>query len=285
MNTEYTFNDVLIKPKYSEVLSRKDVDLSCRLGNHSFTFPVISANMKTITEASMAKTMSDYGGLGILHRFNNIENNVQLYRNSLMTEYALPINAGVSIGVQDNDKKRFEKLYNEDARIFCIDVAHGHHVLVKNMLKWINDELFLWSRNERSKVTIIAGNIATDDAYYDLANWGADTVKVGVGPGCFVPKTKVTTIKGPKNIEDIKPGEFVLTHTGEYEAVTTTFQYNKQHDTICINDKFECTNKHEIYVIHKNDIQHITEDNLHEFAKWIPADELTEDFYMIELEK
>lgn len=179
MNTAYTYNDVLIKPKYSEVLSRSNVDLTTKIGNATLSLPVITSNMKTITGPKMAKTVAEHGGLGVLHRFNTIQQAVQEYleaRGSNGTQVA------VSIGVKEEDKQRFEQLYNAGVRIFCIDVAHGHHIHVKNMLKWINNEIFLWDRNNRGQITVIAGNIATPDAYIDLTNWGADAVKVGIGP-------------------------------------------------------------------------------------------------------
>lgn len=181
MNTEYTFNDVLIKPKYSEVLSRSDVNLGCKIGNHRFNLPVISANMKTITGPRMASIMSDYGGLGVLHRFCTIEDNVSMYKEAVSLCQGDNKTIGVSIGVQDEDKERFTKLFEAGARIFVVDVAHGHHVLVKRMLKWIDIQIPNVS-NIRSKMTVVAGNIATPEAYFDLADWGADAVKVGIGP-------------------------------------------------------------------------------------------------------
>jgi len=148
--------------------------------------------MKTVTGSTMATTMANHGGLGILHRFCSIEDNVQMYRDatdevflpectsSAKVERTRNNSIGVSIGVQDEDKLRFEKLYEAGAHIFCLDVAHGRHVLVKNMLAWMNNFI---PRDKRKEYTIIAGNIATADAYYDLSEWGADAIKVGVGPG------------------------------------------------------------------------------------------------------
>lgn len=178
-----TYTDYLIKPKYSEIQTRSSIDLSVKIGNAKLKLPVISSNMKTITGPKMAATISKYGGIGLLHRFCTIEQNVEMYKeaNSLVVE-PYTENIGVSIGVKEDDKERFEKLYMAGSRIFCIDVAHGHHIHVKNMLKWINNDILIWDRSGRSKVTIIAGNIATPEAYYDMCQWGADAVKVGIGP-------------------------------------------------------------------------------------------------------
>lgn len=175
----YTYNDVLIKPKYSCVQSRSNVDLTTHLGNITLKLPIVSANMKTITGPKMAKAISKAGGIGILHRFNTLSQALRDFDDTLLPE-GTPV--GVSIGVKDEDKQRFEQLYLAGARIFCIDVAHGHHINVKNMLNWINNDIMLWDRSGRKNLTIIAGNIATPEAYYDLIDWGADVAKVGIGP-------------------------------------------------------------------------------------------------------
>lgn len=183
----YTFSDVLIKPKYSEITSRTNVDISTDLKGVRLKLPIISANMKTITGAKMALAMQTKGGMGILHRFNTIDEAiVDLYNST-----GHPRGAGVSIGVQEEDKDRFDKLYYAGARIFCIDVAHGHHVLVKNMLNWINTQKI-------SDITIIAGNVATAEGAYDLADWGADVVKVGIGPGSVCQTRQRTGVGVPQ---------------------------------------------------------------------------------------
>lgn len=177
----YTFNDVLIKPKYSEVESRTKVNVGTKIGKLNLSLPIVSSNMKTVTEAKMAGTISKYGGLGVLHRFCTIEDNVQMFKDSfeyinVLTERCAA-NIGVSVGVNDADKERFDKLYEVGARTFAIDVAHGHHILVKNMLNWINSNY----NTNREELTLIAGNIATREGYKDLIQWGADVAKVGLG--------------------------------------------------------------------------------------------------------
>jgi len=63
-----TFDDVLLVPAYSEVLPR-DVDLSTRLSkNIRLNLPIVSAAMDTVTEARLAITMAQEGGLGIIHK-------------------------------------------------------------------------------------------------------------------------------------------------------------------------------------------------------------------------
>ena len=69
-----TFDDVLLVPKYSDITSRSQINLSTKLSrNISINIPFVSANMDTVTESSMAMAMARAGGIGIIHRFLSIQ--------------------------------------------------------------------------------------------------------------------------------------------------------------------------------------------------------------------
>jgi len=180
----YTFNDVLIEPCYSEVKSRRNVDLTVEMGNLKLSTPVISANMKHVTGPRMALEIGRCGAWGILHRFNTIEEAVEDYRE------AQGQNPGVSLGVNGDSKERFSELYLAGARHFCIDVAHGHHILVKEMIEYI--------KNKQSDIFVIAGNIATVEGATALWQWGADAIKVGIGPGSMCQTRTNTGVGVPQ---------------------------------------------------------------------------------------
>ena len=64
----YTFDDVLLVPAASSVLPR-EVKLSARLSRHlNLKIPLISAAMDTVTEAKLAISMAQEGGIGIIHK-------------------------------------------------------------------------------------------------------------------------------------------------------------------------------------------------------------------------
>ncbi len=72
-----TFDDVLLIPKRSPIISRSQTDLRTKLSqNISINIPLVSANMDTITESAMAIALAREGGIGIIHRFLTIEDQV-----------------------------------------------------------------------------------------------------------------------------------------------------------------------------------------------------------------
>lgn len=195
MSVEITFSDVLIEPQYSEIRSRRDVDLSCDLGLTQLTVPLISSNMRDITGVKMAIEMMNNGCLGILHRFMPIEENVNCFKEVLVeirkkgfSEKLAPYQVGVSVGVKEEEKERFIQLVNNGARVFCIDIAHGHSIAMKEMIEFMRRQ----SKKVKVDIYIIAGNIATSKAAIDLVEWGADCLKVGIGPGA-VCSTRTST--------------------------------------------------------------------------------------------
>jgi len=180
-----TFDDVLITPKFSTITSRKDVDLtSSPDGLPYLRLPIISANMDSVTGPEMARAMLKGGGIGCLHRFCSIEDNVTMFKDSYLVEPRdrmgpqLPM---VSIGLGNAELERAEALSHAGAYTVVIDVAHGASMSVVNQVKELR-KLF------KKDLSIIVGNFATADSVEDFMHhldggYEIEGIKVGIGPG------------------------------------------------------------------------------------------------------
>lgn len=73
-----SYDDVLLMPRYSTIVSRKDVDTSSQLtGKLKLEIPIVSSNMDTVTESNMAIAMARMGGIGIIHRYMTTDDQVK----------------------------------------------------------------------------------------------------------------------------------------------------------------------------------------------------------------
>ncbi|HET6589770.1 MAG TPA: IMP dehydrogenase [Candidatus Nitrosocosmicus sp.] len=73
-----TFDDVLLVPKKSPIVSRSQTNLKTRLSSNVYlNIPIISANMDSVTESRMAIALAREGGIGIIHRFMTIQEQVE----------------------------------------------------------------------------------------------------------------------------------------------------------------------------------------------------------------
>src|SRR3990167_11045147 len=80
--TAITFDDVLLIPAYNHYASRRLVETTVtdRTGKLTLNLPVMSSNMDTVTESKMANFMTSKGGIGVLHRFMSIEDNIAEFK-------------------------------------------------------------------------------------------------------------------------------------------------------------------------------------------------------------
>lgn len=192
IKTGYTYDDLLLVPHYSEIKSRKDPDLQSEIvPGLKFDVPIVSANMNKVTESSMVKAMCDSGATGILHRFAKIDK-LELMLNDLLPNYSKKF--GISIGVNPSDVKETMSFlqsnsYFDHIGMITVDVAHGDHVYVKKTISLIKDY---------TDTPIIAGNIASVQSAEHLISWGANAIKIGIGPGSACTTRLVTGFGYPQ---------------------------------------------------------------------------------------
>ena len=190
MKSTLSFDDVLLVPQYSDIESRsEEVSLDSALGEVTTQIPVISSPMDTVTETNMARAMDDLGGLGIVHRYNSIEGQASIIRSSNAR------NVGAAIGVSGDYVERAQEAIKAGANILCVDIAHGHHTLMRHALKVLRNTL-------GTQVHIMAGNVATRKAVDDLADWGADSIRIGIGGGSIC-STRIQTGHGMPTLASV----------------------------------------------------------------------------------
>ncbi len=173
------FDDVLIKPKRSQLKSRKDVNL-VRTYNflHSKKqwsgIPIMAANMDTIGRFEMSDVLSQYGMITVMHKFYNLEDWIKLNVDGTMKpDQIIP-----SIGTSNEDYDKFKSIYDGSTtkpNFICVDVANGYGEYLVEFIKKL--------RNDYKDITIICGNVVSGEMVEALVFAGADIIKIGIGGG------------------------------------------------------------------------------------------------------
>ena len=181
-----TFDDVLLLPKYSNILPT-NTDISLKLTKKiSLKVPFLTSAMDTVTESKMAISIAKEGGMGIIHRNLNIENQskeVKKVKNKKLF-------VGAAVGTNKEDLERVKSLISNGVDLIVIDTAHGHSEKVLRTLSKIKKII--------KNIPVCVGNIATGEAAKKLYNVGADIIKVGIGPGSICTTRMVAGIGVPQ---------------------------------------------------------------------------------------
>lgn len=177
----YNFDDIMLVPRKCILQSRADADTSCKLGNRTFKIPLMPSNMPAILDEKLAVEFAKRNYFYVMHRYN--VDAIEFSRKMR----SLGLFVSISIGVKQESLDLVDKLKAENLvpEYITVDIAHGHseemHRTLEHIRKVMGNDTF-----------IIAGNVATPEGLQDLENWGADAVKVGIGPG-YVCSTSIRT--------------------------------------------------------------------------------------------
>ena len=184
-STALTFDDVLLVPAYSEVLPREVSTKARFTRNITLNIPVVSAAMDTVSEEAMAIMLARKGGISVIHKNMGIEAQAAKVRQvkewkvegdkipCLDREGRLRVAAGVGITVDVLD--RVTALVEAGVDAVVLDSAHGDSHGVIEALRKI--------KSVYPELDTVVGNIATAEAARHLIEAGADSLKVGIGPG------------------------------------------------------------------------------------------------------
>jgi GMP reductase len=169
----FDFDDINLIPKKCVVNSRSECNTSVKLGGYIFKLPIVPANMECVLDTELARNLAKSGYFYILHRF---------YQDSVIIAFLNNMNkdgliTSISLGVNEDSYQLIEKIlkYELSVDFITIDIAHGHSVKMENMLKYLKEKM--------PNTFLIAGNVSTVEAVFELEKWGADAIKVGIGPG------------------------------------------------------------------------------------------------------
>ena len=202
MKTCLSFDDVLLVPQYSKIKSRHGIDIDALdwegkpipIGDRTLKLPIFASPMDTVVDEKTAVVFSKAGVAPILHRYCDFEDQLQTFAHVMEQTEDSDAPIGVAIGTSEMCLNHANDLYKAGCRLFCIDVAHGHHELplfIVRTMKHMFDDIF-----------VIAGNVATLDGFNDLADAGADAIRVGIGGGS-VCSTRIVTGHGVPTLQSV----------------------------------------------------------------------------------
>ena len=174
MPEHFDFPQLNLIPKKCIVNSRSECTTTQSLGSKTFKLPIVPANMECVINEDIAELLASNGYFYILHRFN-----VDVIAfGQRMKAANLPISISVGIGQESYDQIRALADAGIIPDYITIDIAHGHAQRMMDMLHWLKDTF-----SSTTRPFLIAGNVSTPEAVRDLEAWGADAIKVGIGPG------------------------------------------------------------------------------------------------------
>ncbi len=186
---EHDFDDVLIKPRYSTIESRKDVNIYRELGGQQ-VLPIIASNMDSIGTHKMDVALNNLKAMTARRTGHWVVHSPRSF---------------LTLGINDDIIK---------TRWICIDTANGHTQKFLDYIKKV--------RKVNPFSIIMAGNIGTPEMVVPVAQAGADIVKVGLGSGLACTTREMTGVGYPQlqlikdcvNQPYLVPGEIVFVHKG-----------------------------------------------------------------------
>ena len=192
------YGNVLLRPKRSTLVSRKDVDLDRHYtfnnGQTYYDIPIMASNMDGVGTIEMADALGKLGLFTCLVKSYSVNEYIEYFNMDEQWVDAKDIKRFIrkeytaySMGVVDDDLTKFIKVYEQlgdRIKYVNIDVANGYTKKYSDFIKMFRDKY--------PDIVIIAGNVCTADMTQELLLNGADIVKVGIGPGS-VCTTRIKT--------------------------------------------------------------------------------------------
>ncbi len=192
--TKLDYADVLIRPKRSTLISRKDVILERELTFYHSPkkwkgIPIMTSNMATCGTFELAKILSKYKIITTFHKYYSVSDYKKFFKTFNNPDYIV-----YSLGIREEDWKKIEEMNKNDLMknfsFICLDVPNGYLEVFLNFV--------IKLRKMFPKHIIIAGNVVSNEMTEELILNGADIVKVGIGPGSACTTRKITGVGYPQ---------------------------------------------------------------------------------------
>ena len=190
------FGDVQIVPNFGDIDSRSKVKLSRQYvmpisGDTVFGSGIIAANMDGVGTFEVADVLSKFGVWTALHKNYSVEELVQYFNRMPDLSTVEESTVFYSMGLSENDYNKLNDVKKKTPINFiCIDAANGYMDSFYEFIGTIRDE--------NPFATIMAGNVVTPEAVEKANKYGADIVKLGIGPGAMCTTRLVTGVGYPQ---------------------------------------------------------------------------------------
>lgn len=180
-----TFDDVLILPAKGKRFDPKKGNTESKITRKlKIKVPIISTGMPTVTESKMAILLAKLGGVGVIHPFISLDD----YGKEINKVKSK--NLVVGAAVADGDFERALVAIKSHADFITIDAGQGYNTESQNFIKKL--------KNKYPKSQIMAGCYATPRGVGEAIKSGADSVRVGIGPGSHCTTRVVAGVGAPQ---------------------------------------------------------------------------------------
>jgi len=190
------FSDVLILPKRSSLVSRKEVSL---VKDYSFlhtgqTFhgiPVLASNMSHTGTIEMAEALRKHDTSAVLHKHYDVDIVSDYFTSTFREQEVIPV--FYSMGISTTDYEKFKAVKQNACYTLnhvCVDVANGYSEPFVEFIKRL--------RHDFPHLVIMAGNVVTAEMTEQLLLSGADIIKVGIGNGSVCTTRKIAGVGYPQ---------------------------------------------------------------------------------------
>ena len=183
----FDYDHLSLVPRVASSLAhRSDANPEVAIGTLVLRVPLLAAPMPDVCGPEMCRALAATGALGVLHRFQSVAKQVKQFHAA---HDESPGTVAAAVGVTGDYRERFAGLHAAGCRIVCLDTANGAHEQVGSALTWV--------REQDDSVFVIAGNVATAEAFRWLEDRGADAIRVGIAGGSVCETRTETAVYAP----------------------------------------------------------------------------------------